>query len=199
MRLGFWNLKKNFRKSKANSLLQVEEIVKSSTPSGLNQCIITGTENGDVLVPIYDWLKYFKSKNWKSVEKITKYSHFYFSAERKGVVETKTSINGTTIKNRITFNIEKMNLSDFPPKIDPLGLTYKRKQYLYEKIRQYCEDPFKDLLCPHPGIEPENVTAETEDNVLNIEPKIMKMTRHHKKNQKDQERNKKSNVKEKNH
>jgi len=34
--------------------------------------------------------------------------------------------------------------------IDPAGLSHERKIYLYEKIRQFCSDKNKDILCPKP-------------------------------------------------
>lgn len=151
----FGLLKKKFRKSKVSSLTQLENVVKSSTPSGLNQTITTGTENGTVLVPMHDWLSYFQNKNWKACKDITKYAHFHFSTTNMGVVETKQTLEGRTIKNRIACDVTPDSVADFPEQIQPEGMTFQRKKYLYKKIREYCEDEYKDLLCPHPGEEPE--------------------------------------------
>ncbi|CAG8811672.1 12668_t:CDS:1, partial [Gigaspora rosea] len=34
--------------------------------------------------------------------------------------------------------------------ISTVPLSEDRKKYLYTKIRQYVDDPYKDILCPQP-------------------------------------------------
>ena len=40
--------------------------------------------------------------------------------------------------------------SDMPPVMVPAGLTVQRQQYLFDKIRPYVSDEFKDTVCPKP-------------------------------------------------
>ena len=39
---------------------------------------------------------------------------------------------------------------ELPVVVKPSGLSAERKQYLYEKIREYCPDEKKDSVCPIP-------------------------------------------------
>lgn len=182
----FGLLKKRFRLSKVSSLTQLENVVKSSTPSGLNQTIMTGTESGEGLVPINDWLTYFQEKGWKSCKNITNYAHFEFSAQEKGIVKTKVTLESRTVTNRITLDL-KESLDDFPRLIQPEGLSFKRKLYLYKKIREYCEEEHKDILCPHPGDEPPEVRQENEQANDKRQPAATTSTRGRKRKQPESE------------
>ena len=39
---------------------------------------------------------------------------------------------------------------NLPPIIHPEGFSQDRKQYLYDEIRQFCEDGKEDLVAPKP-------------------------------------------------
>lgn len=66
-----------------------------------------------------------------------------------------------------------------PQLIKPDGLSDARKKYLFEKIRQYCKEECKDLLCP----EVYTVTSEeqeepgTEERMLDSPPCASTSTR----------------------
>lgn len=169
----FGLFKKKFRLSKASCLQQVEKIVEDSTNIGLNRPIRTGSESGEVIVPIYDWLSFFKQNNWKAVKDITKVSHFEFKSvvegvSEKGVVYTKTALGATETRTVLTLNVEPTE--DFPTVVAPEGLSYNRKKYLFNKIREYCEDEWKDTLCPDPGPPPDEEQIETPDEMQVDEP-----------------------------
>ena len=40
---------------------------------------------------------------------------------------------------------------DLPSEIFPSGLSKQRKQYLFEQIRQFCDEKYRDITCPEPG------------------------------------------------
>lgn len=61
------------------------------------------------------------------------------------------------------------DISDFPDPIIPAGLSIQRKKYLYEKIRPYCRDEHKDLLCPKPPTAIAEHQSESEDEHLHSE------------------------------
>ena len=42
------------------------------------------------------------------------------------------------------------NAEDLPPIIPPPGLSLERRQYLFEKIREFCPEDYQDLVCPNP-------------------------------------------------
>ena len=46
-----------------------------------------------------------------------------------------------------------------PSVIPPQGLSLERKQYLFEKIREFCPEGCKDLVCPDPAKESDTPPA----------------------------------------
>ena len=39
---------------------------------------------------------------------------------------------------------------DLPSEIFPSGLSEERKQYLFEQIRPFCDEKYRDVTCPKP-------------------------------------------------
>ena len=39
---------------------------------------------------------------------------------------------------------------DLPSRVTPAGLSPERQWYLYDNIRQHCEEEYKDLIAPKP-------------------------------------------------
>ena len=37
-----------------------------------------------------------------------------------------------------------------PPSVTPAGLSLERRCYLYDKIREYCREDVRDIVCPNP-------------------------------------------------
>ena len=50
---------------------------------------------------------------------------------------------------------------DKPDPITPSGLSPERRKYLYEKIREFCREDAKDLVCPNPD-SPTHHPPETD-------------------------------------
>ena len=44
--------------------------------------------------------------------------------------------------------------TDLPPIIQPTGLSLERRQYLFEKILEFCREDTRDLVCPNPSQAP---------------------------------------------
>lgn len=149
----FGLFKRKVRVEKASSLAEVASIITKSTPlSNVNQPVLTGNEKGEVFVPIYDWLNYFASKGWHAIKNITVFNHFILTSNDKGKVFTKNDCNGPSTEFIVSHETQPLN--DFPSMVIPPGLSYERKLYLFQKIRPYCADESKDLLCPDPGPRP---------------------------------------------
>lgn len=166
----FGLIKKKVRVDKASCLADVVKIVNDSTPvSKVNQSILTGDEQGQVHVPLHDWLGYFAKKKWKPIKNITTYNHFEFNSDLsdKGKVTCQNIFDGPKTKVDITSDIDPPN--DFPPSIVPEGLSWKRKKYLFEKIRPFCAEDHRDLLCADPGPEP-NPIVDSEEEVPTPKP-----------------------------
>jgi hypothetical protein len=86
------------------------------------------------------------------------------------------TIGGPAVIFKITDDSE---IEDYPKEIVPEGLlSWKRKAYLHQKIRPYCDDAYKDLLCPDPGPEPlvniEETGLELEEEEEIVTPKTKK-------------------------
>lgn len=140
------------------------KIINDSTPvSKVNQSILTGDEQGQVHVPLHDWLGYFAKKKWKPIKNITTYNDFEFNSDPsdKGKVTCQNIFDGPKIKIDITSYIDPPN--DFPPSIVPEGLSWKRKKYLFEKIRPFCVEDHRDFLCADPGPEPNPIVDREEE------------------------------------
>ena len=63
----------------------VQAVNDSATP---NVAQLVGTQNGEVIVPMYDWGKFFEDKTVKTALKgITQMHHFWFSRDFPGKVK----------------------------------------------------------------------------------------------------------------
>ena len=78
--------------------------------------------------------------------------HFHFTRSHPGSViiknasdESETEID---LLKDVSWNPSK---DDLPPVINPPGLPLKRQWYLYNKLREFCPDDAKDLVCPLPA------------------------------------------------
>jgi len=76
-----------------------------------------------------------------------------FHADSPGVVHIKETADA----EEKSFRLFKPNInSDLLPRvvpapIPPPGLDGPRQEYLYRHIREFVEDPWKDVMCPLPG------------------------------------------------
>ena len=108
---------------------------------------------------MYDWSTYFNA-HFKLLHGLTKQHHFYFSSEHKGIVKVKEYATSDTtehtilLRNSTWLNSSDQLHSELPPVITPLGLSEERQLYLYEKIREFCREDVRDLVCPRPNFLP---------------------------------------------
>lgn len=126
---GFWALEKKVRVDKASCLANVVAIVHDSTPvSKVNQSVLTGDEQGQVHVPLHDWLGYFAKKKWKTIKIITSYNHFEFNSDpsKKDRVICQTIFDGP----KTTFDI---TTETYPPNNFPS--TNSTRRFTMEKER----------------------------------------------------------------
>jgi hypothetical protein len=146
----FGLIKKLYRKTSVDCLDHVVEVVKRSSPAGLNktQCYEGG--KGFQYLDIKSILGiYFKKLNG-----LQRYQHFLFEASNLGVVKTQEVANGPFTE----FNLLKIKRADIFEEIKSLSilvltpppLDYKRQEYLYHNIRPFVRDEFKDISCPKP-------------------------------------------------
>jgi hypothetical protein len=91
---------------------------------------------------------------FKKLPSIQKYQHFLFEASKFGIVKVQEVANGPFTE----FNLLKTKKADIFEEIESLSilvltpspLDYKRQEYLYQNIRPFVKDEYKDITCPRP-------------------------------------------------
>ena len=91
---------------------------------------------------------------FKKLPSVQKYQHFFFEATNLGVVKVQKVANGPFTE----FNLLKTKKADIFEEIRALSilvltpppLDYKRQEYLYQNIRPFVKDEYKDITCPGP-------------------------------------------------
>ena len=53
-------------------------------------------------------------------------------------------------------------MEDFPELVHPSGLSDARQWYLFQKIRDFCSDETKDIVCPLPTCPPTSATSSCQ-------------------------------------
>ena len=146
----FGMIKKLYRRTRVDCLDYVVAVVKKSSPAGLNkaQCY----EGGKSFQ--YLDIKAILGIYFKKLNGLQKYQHFLFKASILGVVKTQEVANGPFTE----FNLLKIKRADIFEEIKALSilvlmpppLDYKRQEYLYQNIRPFVRDEYKDITCPKP-------------------------------------------------
>ena len=146
----FGLIKKLYRKTRVDCQGHVVDVVKRSSPAGLNktQCYEGG--KGFQYLDIKAILGIY----FKKLPSIQKYQHFLFEASNLGTVKVQEFANGPSTE----FNLLKTKKADIFEEIKSLSilvltpppLDYKRQEYLYHNICPFVKDEFKDTTCPKP-------------------------------------------------
>jgi len=146
----FGLIKKLYRKTTVDCVNHVVEMVNKSSSTGLNktQCYKNG--KGFQYLDFKSVLENF----FKKLNGLQKYQHFLFEAANPGIVKVQMVANSAYVE----FNLLKASIFKITNKIKtlsllmltPLPLDYKRQEYLYQNIRPFVKDEFKDITCPKP-------------------------------------------------
>ena len=142
--------KQCFRKTNVSSLDDIANTVSRS--SFVNVPQLVGDLDGTVYVPSYDWSNFFEDHVIKTALKgISQLHHFRFTATHPGTVFVKASSDGVERSIQLLKDPSwKPTATHLPPVIIPNGLSLERQWYLFDKIREFCADEAKDLVCPKP-------------------------------------------------
>ena len=142
--------KQCFRKTNVSSLDDIANTVSRS--SFVNVPQLVGDLDGTVYVPSYDWSNFFEDHVIKiALKGISQLHHFRFTATHPGTVFVKASSDGVERSIQLLKDPSwKPTATNLPPVIIPNGLSLERQWYLFEKIREFCADEAKDLVCPKP-------------------------------------------------
>ena len=146
----FGMIKKLYRRTRTDCLDHVVEVVKKSSPAGLNKAQCYESGKGFQCLDIKAILGIY----FKKLPSIQKYQHFLFEASNFGTVKVQEVANGPFTE----FSLMKTKKVDILEEIRALSilvltlpsLDYKRQEYLYHNIRPFIRDKFKDITCPKP-------------------------------------------------
>ena len=150
-------LEKKFRMTEVNSLNDLAQVVKSS--ASVNEVQLVGSQSGEPLVRMYDWVGFFAS-HLKKVLHITRQYHFEFHSTAPGTVLVREYSDSTEKNYQLT--TDSFSPVELPEIITPPGLSLQRKWYLHNKIREFCHPDTRDLVCPHPDLPQPRSTPQPQ-------------------------------------
>ena len=158
----FGLFKQTFRRTRVSCLDDIVGCVNSSTVTGVNMAQLVGSEDGQVFVPMYDWVS-FLSTFFVKLQGIKKFHHFSVDAAGPGTVICKEFSDSPSV----VYNLGRLVPTGMPKVITPGGLDQKRRKYLYDQIREFCTEATMDLVCPQPE---ENAAAQINPDFRVDEP-----------------------------
>ena len=146
---GFGLFKRLYKRSKVSTIHDIAEVVRNSAV--VNHPQLVGDYDGSSFVTFYDWSSIF-DETTMAIKGISKLHHFCISRSDPGCVFVRSAENETETRINILRNSNwKPTINDMPPVIRPQGLSLERQWYLYNKIREFCTDEAKDVVCPLPS------------------------------------------------
>lgn len=142
--------KQSFRRTKVDCLDDIANTVRSSF---VNVPQLVGSLDGTCFVPIYNWSDFLEQHTFKrALRGIKSFHHFRFESKSPGSVYVKPYNNDKEQEiNLLKDTSWSPSAHHLPDIIVPPGLSTERQWYLFEKIREYCSDATKDIVCPKPA------------------------------------------------
>ena len=130
----FGLLKRKYRKMRIGSLDDIVCAVNDSSSPNVAQLV--GTQNGEVIVPMFNWSEYFEEVTVKTALKgISQMLHFHFTSTAPGKVFVKDTVDG----NERCINLLKSSWHpsscNLPNPIIPPGLSLERQYSITSMIR----------------------------------------------------------------
>ncbi|XP_064862496.1 uncharacterized protein LOC135563592 [Oncorhynchus nerka] len=151
----FGLIKQSFRKTIVNTLSEIAGVVKDSTVTGLNIPQLVGLEDGTVLVESYGWQHL--TPYFRALPQIKQYQHFRritFSLQSSMlwslVLLSPRSVRTVGTRLQLLLNADILPPIDDLPVQETPGLDTARETYLFEKIREFCDEEAVDITCPAP-------------------------------------------------
>jgi len=149
----FGLIKRLYRNTTVDCVDHVVEVVKRSSIAGLNK---PRRYNGNEGFQYYDILSSLAAY-FKKLPGMQKFQHFLFTSANPGVVKVQEVTNGPfqefkllkTSKLEASKVMEKIKALSFPV-LTPPPMKHERQEYLYNYIRPFVRDEFKDITCPRP-------------------------------------------------
>ena len=149
----FGLIKKLYWKITVNCVDYIIEVIKKSSIAELNKTQHYDTGKGFQYLDIKSILGVY----FKKLPGIQKFQHFLFEISNPGIVKVQEIVNGPFYEFNL-LKAKKTNVFKITKEIKSLSililtsppLDYKRQEYLYQNIRPFVRDKFKDITCPKP-------------------------------------------------
>ena len=137
----FGYIKKTYQNQRVNTVDDVKNIVNISSIG--NEGI---RYQGGIGWKWFDFQKLFGKNNFVNLPNITKYHYFHFSSLPQDIEKAYCSekSGGNEICHELLRN-NNFNINEKLDILDIVNMSEERKKYLHQKIRQYVEDPYKDI------------------------------------------------------
>ena len=147
----FGLFKQMYRKTKVGNIHDIADVVKQSAT--VNHPQLIGDYDGTIHVISHDWSTFFDDHFIQtSLKGISKIQHFRFASDYPGYVFVRNTSDDKEQKIKLLKDLSwrpcKFTL---PEQLVPPGMSLERQWYLHHKIREYCCDADKDLVCPQPA------------------------------------------------
>ena len=143
----FGLLKQRLRRCTIDCLDDLVKEVERSADA--NQAQLVGTQSGETLVPMYNWVNHF-NHHFRQLQNIKSYHSFHFSCSFPGQVAVKEYSDSE--EKIFTLLVDDWNpvFTVLPEVIKPEGLSEERQLYLYNNIRPFCREEVRDIVFPPP-------------------------------------------------
>src|SRR5215813_4889755 len=149
----FGLIKRLYRNTTVDCVDHVVEVVRRSSIAGLNKARRYNGKDGFKYFDIISGLETY----FKKLHGLQKYQHFLFTSSQPGVVKAQEIADGPfqefkllkTSKLEASKIIQKIKALSFPVLVPP-PMKYERQEYLYNFIRPFVRDEFKEITCPRP-------------------------------------------------
>ena len=164
----FGMIKRKYRRTKVDSLIQLAEMVNSSTIECRNTAYIVGHDTSKPFFH-YNWTELLQT-HFNTLPKITSYHHFRFCNASPGNVFVREFADDQEVELRLLKMGHQLTKEVLPATLSPTGLSREREIYLYEHIRPFCQLEYRDLTCPVPQ-DFQRQENEMEQHDMDVAPK----------------------------
>jgi len=117
----------------------------------VNTTQLTGTPDGTVIVPTYDW-QTFLYEHTKKLVGIKSFHHLRFSSTTKGHIFARLNSDSPEVDFNLLKDEWTPTAIDLPERLTPSGLSPAHQWYLFQKIREFCPEEARDITCPKPSM-----------------------------------------------
>ena len=145
----FGLFKRLYQRTNIRSLEDIATTVEQSAKC--NTALLVAKSSGEVIVKVFDWKAYFRP-HFKPLPSNKTYHHIRCDSSTPGVEHVRRRADDPEVAVKIL----KHDWDPFesePPIIPPPGLSAERQWYLYHKIREFCPEETRDIVCPQPRVQ----------------------------------------------